>query len=326
VQFSPALARIVAAAALIALAGTAAAQQAYPAKPIHFLVPYTPGGPMDILTRLVGQKLAESWSQPVIVENRPGGNTFIGMDALAKSAPDGYTISIAASSLVLVPLLLPAPYDPIKDFAPVATFARAEYVLLINPSVPANNLKELIVYAKSKPGQLNYAASGAGGPQQLGFELLNLAAEIKTQYIPYKGASQALADLLAGQVQMYFSTIATAIPHIKSGKVKAIAISGSARSPALAQVPTFAEAGLAGLDGIGVWYGVIAPAGTPKVIIDKMSAEIGKFTAMPDFKEKLASQGFNVFFSTSEPFAALLKADMAKNVRIIKAANIKLDN
>jgi tripartite-type tricarboxylate transporter receptor subunit TctC len=251
---------------------------------------------------------------------------MIGTEAVARAAHDGYTMLLAAGSLTLVPQLLPAPYDPIKDLAPIATFARTAFILVINPSVPASDLKELIAYAKSKPGQLNYATPGAGGPQHLAHELLNLAADIKTLHIPYKGSSQALTDLIGGQVQMYFSTTITAIPSIKSGRVRAIAISGDARLPALAQVPTFAEAGLPGLDSLGVWYGIVAPAGTPKLIVDKLAAEIAKYMALPDFKEKLIAQGLSLFYSTPEQFAALMKADTANYAKVIKAANIKFEN
>ncbi len=310
----------------MAIAAPSFAQQAYPNKPIRFIVPYPPGGTTTPLAHLVGQKISESWGQPVIVDNRPGGNTFIGTEALVRSANDGYTIMLAAGSLTLVPQLIPAPYDPLKDLAPVATFARTAFILLVNPSVPANNLKELIAHAKSKPGQLNYATPGAGGPQHLAHELLNLAAGIKTQHIPYKGAGPALTDLIGGQVQMYFSTTVTAIPHVKAGKIRAIAISGDSRLPALPQVPTFAQAGLTGLDSQGVWYGVITPAGTPKAVINKMSTEIGKFMAMPDFKEKLLAQGLSLFYSNPEQFAALLNADTASYAKVIKAANIKFEN
>jgi tripartite-type tricarboxylate transporter receptor subunit TctC len=325
-NYCAAATRTLIAGVLIAIARPVAAQQTYPSRPIRFIVPYAPGGTTTPLARLVGQKLTESWGQPVIVENRPGGGTMVGTEALVKSPPDGYTIMLAGGSLTLVPLLFSAPYDPIKDLVPVATFARGEFVLVTSPSVPANNLKELIAYAKSRPGQLNYATTGAGGSQHLAHELLNLVAEIKTQHIPYKGASPALTDLLGGQVQMYFSTTLTAIPLINSNRIRAMAITGESRSPALPQVPTFTESGLSGLEKVGTWYGVIAPAGTPKAIIDRMATEIGKYMAMPDFKEKLVVQGMDPVFSTPDQFAALLKADLARFTKIIKATNIKFEN
>ncbi len=325
-KFVTAVAQILIVGALLTLASSVNAQQPYPHKPIRFIVPFPPGGSTDPVARLVGQKLTESWGQQVIVDNRPGGNTVIGTEALAKSTPDGYTILLSGGNLILTPLLFPAPYDPIKDLAPVATLAKGEYVLVISPSVPANNLQELIALAKSKPGQLNYASSSSGTTNHLAGELFCILAGVKMQHIPYKGASPALTDLLGGQVQLYFSTTVPGIPHINSGRLKAMAVTGKTRMLALPQVPTFTEAGLSGLDEVGTSYGVVAPAGTPKVIIDKMSTEIGKYSAMPDFKEKLASQGLQPFFSTPDQFAALMKADLARFTRIIKTANIKMEN
>jgi tripartite-type tricarboxylate transporter receptor subunit TctC len=245
---------------------------------------------------------------------------------VAKAAPDGYTILLGSGNLALVPLLLKAPYDPIKDLAPVATFARAEFVLVVNPSMPVNNLKEFIAYAKARPGELNYATPGAGGSQHLAHELLNSIAGIKTQHIPYKGATPALTDLLGGRVQVYFSSTLTAIPHIKSGRLKAIGITGKIRISALPEVPTFGELGLSGLDEVGTWHGVMAPAGTPREIIDKMSTEIAKYSAMPDFRESLVNQGMTSFYSDAGQLAARLKADLARFTGIIKGANIKMEN
>ena len=317
---------MVALLALMAFAPSATAQQPFPSKVIRFITPYPPGGATTPLAHFLGQKMTESWGQPVVVDNRPGAGTMIGVDAVAKAPPDGHTLLLAGGGLVLVPMLFKAPYDPIKDLAPVATFARTEFVLVINPAVPANDLKELIAYAKARPGQLNYGTPGAGGTQHLAHELLNLSAGIKTQHIPYKGASPAYTDLIGGRLQMYIATTNTSYPHIKSGKVRPIAVSGNTRLPALPQVPTFAEAGLSGMDGLGVWSGVIATGGTPKAIIDKMSTEIGKYMAMPDFKEMLVKQGMTPFYSNPEQFAALLLADQERFGKIIKAVNIKLEN
>ncbi len=319
-----AVARIFTAGTLILLAGTAAAQQDYPNKPIRFITPYPPGGTTTLLARLIGQKLTESWGQQVIVDNRPGGNTAIGTDATAKAAADGYTILLSGSSHTLLPLLQTVAYDPIKDFAAVVTLAKTEIVLALNASVPAKNLQEFIALAKSKPGELNYATPGAGGIQHLGSELLNMMAGIKTQHIPYKGAGPALTDLIGGQVQFYLITSPAYIPHSKGGKLRGIAITGETRMAALPDVPTFAEAGMPGFD-MKAWFGVLAPAGTPKPIIDKLSAEIAKHLAQPDFKEKLLSQGLDAFISGPDQYLALMKADMAKFANIIKNANIKLE-
>ena len=323
---SDAVARLLIACTLAMFAGCAVAQQTYPSKPIRLISPFTPGGANSLMARLVGQKLTESWGQQVIVENIPGAGTVIGTDAVVRAAPDGYTLLLSGGNLMLTPLLFPAPYDPLKDLAPVASFARSENMLVINPSVPANNLKELIAYAKSRPGQLNYASPGAGTTQHLAHELLNMAAEIQTQHIPYKGQSLALTDVLGGRVQLYFLTPTYATPLINSGKVKAMAISGETRAQGLLQVPTFAEAGLPSLTDAGTWFGVIAPAATPRAIIDKLSTEIGKFVAMPDFREALITQGSNPNFANADQLAARLKADLARFTRIIKSANIKMDN
>jgi tripartite-type tricarboxylate transporter receptor subunit TctC len=311
---------------LLLAAAQAAAQQTYPSKPIRLITGYAAGGTTTIIARLVGQKFTESWGQQVLVDNRPGGGTTVATAVLAKSPPDGYTIMLSSSALVLIPLLVKAPYDPIKDFAPVASIAETTHVLLLNPSVPANNLKEFIAYAKSRPGELNYATPGAGGSQHLEHEELNLLAGIKTQHIPYKGSNQALTDLLGGQVQLYIANAITAIPHINSGKVKAIAVSGEKRSPALPNVPTFEEAGLSGFSKRAAFYCIIAPAGTPKPIVDKLSGEMAKYLAQPDFREMLIRNGLEPFISTPEQLAALLKEGMALNADIIKKANIKFEN
>ena len=323
-NFSTAVARILTAGMLIAIAGLAAAQQAYPSKSIRFIVPFPPGGTTDQLARLVGQKLTESWDQQVIVDNRPGGNTIIGSEALVKSPADGYTILLTSIAHVIVPSLLPTPYDAIKDFAAVATIASNELVLVLHPSVPANTLQELIALAKSRPGQLNYASTGSGTINHLAGELLNIRTGIKLQHIPYKGAAPALVDLIGGQVQMFINHPIAVIPYIRSGKVKAISISGESRLSVLPQVPTFSEAGLPGFD-LKNWAGVAAPAATPKAIIDKLSAEIARILNLPEVKEKLVGQGMDPFISSPEQAAALMKADLAKFIKVIKAANIKMD-
>ncbi len=310
---------------LIAIAGVAAAQPAYPSKPIRFIVPYPPGGGSDVLARLLGQKLTESWGQPVVIDNRGGGNTIIGNDALAKSAPDGYTISLTNSSLTVLPhLYRTLPYDTLKDLAPVATVSVNPQLLVVHPSVAANNLQEFIALAKSKPGQLNYATSGAGGQTHLAAVLFEILAGVKMEHVHYKGTGPGLTDLLAGRVQLWFIGPHNAIAHIKAGKLRPIAITGQNRSATLPQVPTFNEAGLPGFD-VETWYAVLAPAGTPKDIVDKLSAELGKIVTAPDVREKLASQGTQPYFSTAEQFSALLKSDLAMYGKVVKTANIKIE-
>ncbi len=324
-KLSVAVMRMLALGMLLAIAGSAAAQQPYPNKPIRLISPYPPGGGNDILSRLLAQKLTEGLGQQVMVDNRPGGNTIIGTEVTAKSPADGYTILLAGSSHVLVPLLIKAPYDPIKDFAPVGTLAGGELILLANASVPANNLREFIALAKSKPGELNYASFGSGTPSHLAGEFFGMKAGVKMQHIPYKGTGPAMSDLVSGQVQAFFSTIPPALPQVNSGKVKGIAVTGEKRLPALPAVPTFSEAGLPDFARIGGFYGIVAPAGTPKEIVDKLSAQIARILTLPDFKEKLAAQGVAPFTSTPEQFALLLKESFAANAKIIKAANIKIE-
>lgn len=310
--------------ASLCMAAIAAAQD-YPSKPIRFITPYPPGGTTTLLSRLVGQKLTDSWGQPVIVENRPGGNTIIGTEAAAKSPPDGYTILLAASSHILSPLLLPRlPYDTIKDFTAIATLASTEQLLVLHPTLAANNLREFIALAKSRPGQLNYASTGSGGIQHLASEFFNILAGVRLQHIPYKGSGPALIDLIGGQIQVYFAPPINAIPHVKGGKLRAIAVSGESRLSALPQVPTFSQAGLAGFD-VRTYSGVVAPAGTPQAIVTKLATEIARILAAHDVRDSLASQGMDTFINGPEQYAALMKADMAKFAKVIKTANIKLD-
>jgi len=301
------------------------AQPIYPNKPIRIISPYAPGGSVTAMARLVSQKLSDSLGQQLFVDNRPGGNTVIGADALAKSAPDGYTIMAMALDHVIVPNLVGTPYDAVRDFAAVATLASSEYVLVLNPKVPASTLQEFIALARARPGQLNFGTSGNGSGIHMAAELFNLLTGVKIQHIAYKGSGQALTDLMGGQVQMMFTSPVNGIPHIKSGRLKAIAYASETRSPVLPQVPTFAEAGLAGFE-MKTWYGILAPAGTPREIISKLATEITKMLNTSDLKEQLASQGVEPFISTPEQFAALMKADMAKFARVVKAANIRIEN
>ncbi len=318
-------AQMLMACVLATLDATVAAQQDYPNKPIRFVVPFPPGGSTSAVARLISQKLTESWGQQVIIDNRGGGNTIIGTEAAAKAPADGYTVLFAAVAFVTLPHLLPLPYDTIKDFAAVATLASGEIILVVHPSVPASNLQEFIALAKSRPGQLNYAAAGTGGAIHLASESFNIMTGVKIQHIPYKGSGPAITDLLGGQVQLSFQTPISVIAHVKSGRLRAIAISGASRLATLPQIPTFTEAGLPSYD-VRYWNGVVAPAGTPKEVVNRFSAEIARILTLPDTREKLLNQGMEPFYSTPEQTAALIKTDLAKYGRIIKAANIKLEN
>lgn len=318
-------ARMLAASVLMVFASLATAQQTYPTKPIRFVVPYPPGGSTDPMARMSGQKLGEIWGQQVVVDNRPGGGSIIGTEFVAKSPADGYTILLASAAFLTGPSLFPhIPYDTIKDFDAVATIAKYGHILVVHPSVPANTLQALIALAKSRPGQLNYSSSGVGGGVHLVGELFNSLAGTRIQHVPYKGAGPAVTELIGGQVQLSFQAQIAVIGHINSGKLKALAITGDSRSSALREVPTFAEAGMPNFDLVG-WFGIVAPAGTPKEIIDKMSKEMAVILAMPDIKDYLAKQGMEPFTSTPAQTSALIKADIGKYAKIIKAANIKME-
>ena len=311
--------------ALLALAGMSAAQQTYPSKPIRFILPYAPGASTDNMSRIYGQKLHESWGQPVVNDFKPGGNTIIGSEALVRSAPDGYTILMVLNSHVINPLLTKLPYDTIKDFAPVTTLGISEYMLAIYPGVPAGNLKDLIAHAKSRPGQLNYSSSGAGGLGHLSGELFNVVAGVNTQHVPFKGGAPSVTALISGEVHLCFIHPINVLGQIKAGKLRAIAISGKNRLAALPDMPTFVEAGLSNFSSTN-WFAVLAPAATPRDIINKLSAELNRIQALPDVREKLSAQGVEPYAIGPEQLAALIKSDMEKYAKVVKSANIKLEN
>ena len=296
----------------------------YPNRPIRFIVPFPPGGSVDPLARIIGQKLSDDLGQQVIVDNRPGGNTVIGTEATAKAPPDGYTILMTATSHVTNPQLVPTSYDPIRDFAPIATLSSSDMVLVVHPSVPARTLQELIALAKARPGQLNFASAGSGNPNHLAGELINMMAGVRTTHVPYKGGAPAVTDLVGGQVQMHYGSPINVLPHIRSGRLRALAVSSPARLPTLPDVPTFAEAGLPGYE-IRIWYGVLAPAGTPREVQARLATEINRIMLLPEVKERLDAAGMDRYSLTAEQFASVLRSDMDKFGRIIKAANVKLD-
>lgn len=316
------LAAVISACAIFA--GNAGAQQTYPSRPIRIISPYAAGGSSSTQARLLARKLNEAWGQPVIVEDKPGGNTIIGSELVAKAAPDGYTLLWQSSQHVITPLLFRTPYEVLKDFAPVATFTKTEVLMVLHPSVPANTLQEFLALAKSKPGALNYATSGIGGAPHLATESFSNMTGVKLTHVPYKGVSQATTDLIGGQVQLAFQSPVASIAHVQSGKLKAIAVSGDERLSALPNVPTFAQAGLNGFDA-RFWFGVLAPAGTPKGIVDKLSTEIAKVLAMPDVVSFLSGQGLDPYISTPTQFAGLLTAETAKYEQLIKRNNIKAE-
>ncbi|MFM9982234.1 MAG: Bug family tripartite tricarboxylate transporter substrate binding protein [Burkholderiales bacterium] len=301
-----------------------ASAQPYPNRPLRIVVPFPPGGGTDIGTRIVAQKLQEAWGQAVIVENKPGAAGIVGTELTAKSAPDGYTFMMGniGTHAINVSLYKKLAYDPVKDFAPVSMVADLPLLLLVHPSVPANSVKELIALAKSQPGKLNFSSSGAGGSMHVAAELFKSMTGVDMVHIPYKGGAPAVADLLSGQVALSFSTVLETIQHVKAGKVRALAVTNDHRSIALPDLPTIAEAGLPGYQSIS-WLALFAPAGTPKEIVNKVSAESVRILKLPDVKERLLAQGAEPIGSTPEQLAAILAADIAKYAKVIRESGYK---
>ncbi|HSW15595.1 MAG TPA: tripartite tricarboxylate transporter substrate binding protein [Ramlibacter sp.] len=319
-----ALARTLSGLALAAIAVGAHAQDTYPSKTIRIVNPYATGGSAGGIARLLAVKLSEAWGQPVIVEDKPGANQVIGTDYVAKAPPDGYTVLWQVAGHVINPHLIKTPYDAIKDFTPVATFASTEFMLVVHPSVPANTLREFIAYAKARPGQLNFAGTGNSGPSYLAGELFQSMTGVKMQHVGYKGVAPALTDLIGGQVQVAFQTPTAALPHVKSGKLKAIAVTGNSRLGAMPQLPTMTEAGLSGFD-MTFWFGALMPAGVPKPIVEKFAAEMTRTLASPQVKETLAAQGLEPYPTTPAQFTALMDSDYAKYGKLIRDAGIKAE-
>jgi tripartite-type tricarboxylate transporter receptor subunit TctC len=309
---------------LLALfAGSASAQDAWPAKPVHIIVPFAAGGVADALPRIVGQKLAEKWNQPVIIDNKVGASGNIGMAEGARAAPDGYTLVLAPTgNLTVNPSLFKLTFDTAKDFAPVTVLATSPNVLVVHPSVPARTFAELIAYAKANPGKLNFASPGEGSGAHLAGELLDIEAGIQAQHIPYKGLAPAVNDLVGGQVQMMFAGISTVIQHVKAGKLVAIAIASPHRSPQLPDVPTVAESGLPGFD-VTSWYGLVVRSGTPAAVIDKIQRDAAEALRDPEVRGKLAALGLEPMGNTPAQFAAMIASETGKWSDIVRKANIR---
>ncbi|MGZ5094354.1 MAG: tripartite tricarboxylate transporter substrate binding protein [Burkholderiales bacterium] len=302
-----------------------AAAQSYPAKPVRMLVPFPPGGGTDYTARLISQKLTEIWGQQVIVDNRPGASTTIASEIVAKAPADGYTLIMGSTNHTINPSLYPRiPYDTIKDFAPVTVAVTASYVLVVHPSLPAKTVKELIALARARPGEINYASSGSSGPQHIAGELFKLMAKVDMTHVPYKGGGPAVVALLGGHVQAQFSTPVSALPHVRTGKLRALGVTSLKRSNAIPQVPTISEAALPGYEAV-TWWGILAPARTPREIVNKIHADTVKALQMPDTLEKLAREGVNPAGTTPEQFATMIQDEMMKMAKIVKAANMKID-
>ena len=299
--------------------------QTYPAKPIKLVVPYPPGGPTDIVARLVAQKLSEQMGQPVIIDNRPGAGGNPGAEMVARSTPDGYTLVVATTAHAINPSLFKnLGYSLSKDFAPISQLTSGPLVIVANPGLPANNVAELIALAKAKPGELNFASSGNGQSTHLSAELFASMAGVKMNHIPYKGSAPALTDTMGGQTQLMFDTMLSAMPHVKAGKLKALAVTSSTRSPVAPDVPTVAESGLPGYEAIA-WNGLLAPAGTPPEVVARLNAELKKVLASPDVKDKFEAQGFAASWNTPADFGRFMTAEVEKWGKVVKISGAKVD-
>ncbi len=319
-------ARLAAAALCVGLAaGIACAQSDYPHKPIRIVVPVAAGGGTDYTARLIGQKLGEAWGQSVIVDNRPGAAGNLGVEIVAKAQPDGYTLVMPITSFPINPSLYARlPFDTVKDFAPVVLAALAPLLLVINPSVPAQSVKDLVALAKAKPGAMNYANSGSGTTAHLAGELFKRMGGVEIVNIPYKGGGPAVIDLIAGQVQIYFSTIPAALQQVKAGKLRALAVTSSKRVPELPDMPTVSESGLPGFEVVG-WFGLFAPAGTPQAVIIRLNGEIKKILNAPESRERLSGHGLIPGGGTPQELGQFLQAEIAKWGQLIKETGIRAE-
>lgn len=300
-----------------------AQSDAWPLRPVRLVVPFPPGGGADSIGRLLGQRLSQMWGQPVVIDNKPGGGTMIGSDAVAKSSPDGYTLLMAVSSHTSNPALFArVPYDTVKDFAPITLVGSAPMVLVVNPKVPANNLKELVALMRERPGKLNYSSAGNGSVGHLGGELLKQMAKVDMLHVAYKGTAPAEMDLMAGTVDLMFTGMVTAAPQIKAGHMRGIAVGSTTRSAVLPDLPTIEEAGVPGFES-SIWYGLLGPAGLPRPIVEKIQLDVAKVLHEPEIKAKLLSQGVDAIGSSPEQFRNRIAAEIPKFEKLVKAAGIK---
>ena len=305
------------------LSPSAAWSQAWPSKTVKIVVPYPAGGGTDVMARFLAQKFSEMWGQPVVVENKGGAGGNIGADQVAKSTPDGYTLVMMPSNLSINPSLFDkTPWDAVKDFSPIGTVATSPIMVGVSAGVPANSIRELIALAKAKPGSLNYISCGGGSPQHIAGEMFNAMAGVQMQHVPYKGCGAAIPDAVAGVVQVLFSTVANMNPHIKSGKLKGFAVAGARRSELVPDVPTVSEAGLPGYN-FDVWFGLLAPAKTPRDVIVKVNRDINSLLAQKEVKERLQGQFYDVMPGTPEQFATLIEKDLLRFGKVIRDVGIK---
>jgi tripartite-type tricarboxylate transporter receptor subunit TctC len=313
-------------AGCLALVAGAAAAQSYPVKTIRMIVPFAPGGATDVLARTMGQKLAEAWSQQVVIENRTGAGGNIGADAVAKAAPDGYTLLMGAIGTNAVNAFIypKMPYDTAKDFAPITQVARVPMLVLVHPSLPVQSVKELVALAKARPRQLNYASGGIGASQHLATELFAMMAGVKMTHIAYKGAAASVNDMLSGQTQLTFGDMVAFLPHARAGRLRPIAVTTAKRAAAVPELPTVAEAGVPGYEATA-WYGMFAPAGTPADVVAKLHAEAVRILRAPEVAERIANLGAEPVANTPAEFAAFIRAEMARWSKVVREAGIKAE-
>ena len=321
------LAAIVCGATLaVVLSSGAGGAEVFPDKPPRFIVGFTPGGPSDIIARALGQKLSEGWGQPVVIENRPGAGGNIAAEAVAKSPPDGYTWLLGNNSILATnqSLYKKLAFDPVQDFAPVALVAIQPNILVVNPSVPATTVKELIALARAKPGALNYASSGSGAAAHLAAELFKTMAGVDMVHVPYKGAQPALTDVIAGQAQLMFATSASVIPYIKAGRLRALAVTTSQRSPAMPELPTVSEAGVPGFEAI-TWHGVVVPRATPGPLVGRLNADIARALSARDLRERLESLGAELASGSPQDFADYIAREIPKWAKVVKDSGARAE-
>jgi tripartite-type tricarboxylate transporter receptor subunit TctC len=311
---------------LLGFASFTAAAQAYPSKPIRFVVPYPAGGPLDTVARLTAQKVSEAMKQPVIVDNKPGAGGNIGADLVAKSPADGYTLLMGAVATHAINPALYAkmPYDAVRDFVPVTQLASTPNVLIVNPAVPASNVREFIAHARANPGKLNFGSGSNGSAGHLAGELFKTMANVDMTHVPYKGAAPAMQDLAGGQIQVMFDNLASALGPMRAGKVKGLAVTTAKRSSLAPELPTVAESGLPGFD-INTWFGVFVPAGTPREVVDRVHREFTRALAAPDVREKMLNLGAEPVGNRPEEFAAYIRREADKYARVVKASGARVD-
>jgi tripartite-type tricarboxylate transporter receptor subunit TctC len=314
--------RSFASAVLVAASSAALAQASFPTKPIRLVVPLAPGGGGDLVGRMIGQKTSEALGQPVVVDNRPGGSTIIGTEIVARSTPDGHTLVMATSSHVINPSLYKLPFHPVKDFTGVAFIGTSPMMLTVNPKVAAKTVKDLIAIAKANPGKLNFGSSGTASIVHLAGELFNLSAGVKTVHIPYKGTGPALTDLLGGQIDIMFASPVPTVPHVKAGRLRALAMASLQRHPAMPELPTISESGLPGFEA-ATFFIVLGPAGMPRAVVSRLNAEMTKAAQLPDVRERLTAEGANIVAGTPEQAMAHIQAEVARWMQVVKAAGIK---